>query len=67
MSDLVHELLVIYAERQTTLVLPSGHRIDHEPRPGDEEFKEREARRVWDELGTLVGIGPMPAGPHAPA
>ncbi len=31
------------------------------PEPIEEHWGvERESRRVWDELGTLLGIGPKP-------
>jgi hypothetical protein len=64
MSDWARARLPVIAAEpgELDLVGPFGHRR-WEPTPPEvctEEYKQRETRRLNDELGIALGIGPMP-------
>lgn len=58
--DLHHELLEASGDGMQ-LVLVDGRWAEN-PHRGDREFYAAERRRLWGELGELLGIGPPPDG-----
>ncbi len=56
LRDLVHELLAIASGRPTRMEIVDG-RCRWHAIPAD---RESEKRRVLSEMGTLLGVGPMP-------
>jgi hypothetical protein len=64
MSDWSHDMLEVVSgvKERTELVGPFGHRR-WQPIPPErctEEYKQAETRRLLDQLGRRLGIGPMP-------
>jgi hypothetical protein len=65
MADWAHELLAVLSvgpQHNLELVGPWGHRhwAPIPPERMTEEYKAQETRRLWDELGERLGIGPKP-------
>ena len=60
MADWCHKMLAILGAEQTSFDLIDGH---WQPIPAERctpEYKARETRRLNDELGRALGVGPMP-------
>lgn len=60
---LSHKLLEVEANFREDLVLEgeAGHRTwSKNPHRGDDAWRTRESRRIWDEIGEHVGVGPRP-------
>jgi len=66
MSDWVRDILPVAAAEalKVELVGPFGQRrwVPIPPERFTEEYIQRETRRLTDELGLRLGVGPMPPG-----
>ena len=60
MADWSHNMLRVLSAAESRLVLVDGR---WQPTPAEhctDEYRERETRRLNDELGRALGVGPMP-------
>ncbi len=61
MSDWAHDMLAVIGEAEEGLEIVTGR--GWQPVPPErrtEEYVQRERRRLTDELGARLGVGPMP-------
>jgi hypothetical protein len=60
MADWSHAMLAVLGAAENRMGLVDGRRAPYPAERCTEEYVERETRRLCDELGRKLGVGPMP-------